>query len=77
MECTGVPNRIQVSQATAKLLREAGKSTWLTPRSGVIHAKGKGVLATCGLIPTSGAEKKKQPVPQLSKGSVKSHWMKW
>ncbi|KAG7358992.1 family 3 adenylate cyclase [Nitzschia inconspicua] len=71
MECTGVPNRIQVSQATAELLREAGKSTWITPRSDVIHAKGKGVLATYWLLPTSGAEKKKQLVPQTPKGSVK------
>ncbi|KAG7350433.1 adenylate/guanylate cyclase [Nitzschia inconspicua] len=46
MESTSLPNRIQVSQETAKLLEKAGKSHWMVPREGKVHAKGKGELKT-------------------------------
>lgn len=46
MESTGVKNKIQVSEATAKLLIAAGYDRWLTPREDVVHAKGKGDLRT-------------------------------
>jgi hypothetical protein len=46
MESTGVPNRIQVSQETADLLKESRKGEWLTPRQTKIEAKGKGNLQT-------------------------------
>ena len=46
MESTGIPNRIQISQATADLLSAAGKSYWLTPRDEMVHAKGKGKMQT-------------------------------
>ena len=46
MESTGVTNKIQVSQATADLLIEAGLETWLTPREDRVFAKGKGELQT-------------------------------
>lgn len=45
MESTGMSNRIQVSNATADLLKSAGKGHWLFRREGV-HAKGIGVLDT-------------------------------
>ncbi|KAG7341693.1 PAS domain containing protein [Nitzschia inconspicua] len=78
MECTGVPNRIQVSQATAELLREAGKSSWLTQRSDVVHAKGKGVLTTYWLNLSSGAEKVAPLVPNSSQAFVKqTRMIKW
>ena len=46
MESTGEKNRIQASQATANLLIEAGKGSWIIPRSGKITAKGKGEMQT-------------------------------
>jgi hypothetical protein len=51
-----------VSQATAELLKEAGKGCWITPRTDAVHAKGKGVLTTYWLLPpTSGAESVSPP----------------
>lgn len=46
MESTGEPGRIQVSEATAHLLRKANKEDWLTPRKDLVYAKGKGNLQT-------------------------------
>ena len=46
MESTGKRNRIQLSQQTADLLIEAGKSNWITPRSELVECKGKGQVQT-------------------------------
>jgi len=46
MESRGEPNRIQVSQDTAELLRAAGKGSWLTARDEMIDVKGKGMMVT-------------------------------
>ncbi len=46
MESTGVKGRIQVSEATADILRKVGKGSWLTKRIDQVNAKGKGVLNT-------------------------------
>jgi 3'5'-cyclic nucleotide phosphodiesterase/Adenylate and Guanylate cyclase catalytic domain len=46
MESTGIPGRIHISQKTADLLVAAGKESWLTKRSGIVEAKGKGSLVT-------------------------------
>ena len=46
MESTGIRDRIQISQETADLLIEAGKSGWITPREEKIVAKGKGEMQT-------------------------------
>ena len=46
MESCGTRGRIQVSEATADLLRAAGKDSWLEPRPGGVVAKGKGRLTT-------------------------------
>eukprot|EP00980_Cylindrotheca_fusiformis_P020734 scaffold7744_cov90-Cylindrotheca_fusiformis.AAC.5 len=46
MEQTGERNRIQLSQASADLLKEAGLGKWIMPRSGKISVKGKGDMQT-------------------------------
>lgn len=46
MESTGKRGRIHVSQETASLLQNAGKSQWLIPRRDAVEAKGKGKLVT-------------------------------
>lgn len=51
MESTGQTNRIQMSHATAELLRKEGKENWIVHRSDAVHAKGKGVLETFWLQP--------------------------
>lgn len=51
MESTGLPNRIQCSEATAKLLITAGKSRWLSKREGFVQAKGKGQMTTYWVNP--------------------------
>jgi 3'5'-cyclic nucleotide phosphodiesterase/Adenylate and Guanylate cyclase catalytic domain len=50
---TGVPNKIQLSEATANLLRVAGKSNWLVSRKDKVCAKGKGVMNTYWLTRSS------------------------
>jgi len=50
MESTGICNRIHISEETARLLMDAGKTSWLTPRSEAILAKGKGELTTYWLF---------------------------
>ena len=51
MESTGKRNLIQISEATADLLIDAGKGQWITPRQDPVEAKGKGVLNTFWLNP--------------------------
>merc|ERR1711988_717951 len=46
MESTGVRNRVHISEETAKLIKDAGKIHWLTPREEMVEAKGKGKLST-------------------------------
>ena len=45
-QSTGEPDRIQVSEATADLLKRDGKGSWLKQRDDPVHAKGKGMLTT-------------------------------
>jgi len=54
MESTGQKGRIQCSQATAEILKKAGKEAWLTQREGKVSAKGKGALTTYWLTLKSG-----------------------
>ena len=49
-------NKIQISQATADHLAAAGKTHWLKPREDAVQAKGKGVLTTFWLNPSSRVE---------------------
>jgi class 3 adenylate cyclase len=53
MESTGLPNRIQASETTAKLLIDAGKASWVKPREELVHAKGKGTIQTYWVEPPS------------------------
>ena len=53
MESTGVPGRIQVSQATATLLHKKGRSHWVQERPNGVEVKGKGTLVTYFLTHTS------------------------
>jgi hypothetical protein len=46
MESTGKRNQIQVSQATADLITESGKSHWMRKREELVQAKGKGEVQT-------------------------------
>lgn len=46
MESTGLRNHIQISEETARLIKEAAKDHWLTPRNETVQAKGKGELST-------------------------------
>lgn len=68
MESHGLPNRIQISQATAELLIAANKENWCIPRKDKIKAKGKGELSTFWLEPGSAATT--SGVAQSSKSSV-------
>ena len=46
MESTGSKNCIHISQDTAKLLMESGKSAWVKPREALTLVKGKGEMQT-------------------------------
>jgi hypothetical protein len=50
MQSTGESNRIQLSEQTANLLIEAGKSAWIQPRRGKINVKGKGIVQTYWVV---------------------------
>ena len=50
MESTGMKNRIQISEATAALLKEGGMDSWVRRRDTKISAKGKGELQTFWLL---------------------------
>lgn len=53
MESTGQKNRIQISKATADLLKKEDKEHWYVEREGGVEAKGKGQLHTFWLSPAS------------------------
>eukprot|EP00980_Cylindrotheca_fusiformis_P021626 scaffold8492_cov84-Cylindrotheca_fusiformis.AAC.1 len=55
MEHSGERNRVQISQATADLLAEAGFSQWTTPRESTIYVKGKGDMQTYWVRKTKSA----------------------
>ena len=46
IESTGAKNRIHLSEQTASVLIDAGKEHWVTRRSDMVEAKGKGKLQT-------------------------------
>jgi len=53
MESLGRPHQVQLSEASANLLRGMGKGSWLIPREEVVVAKGKGEVKTFWLKLTS------------------------
>lgn len=79
LEQTGQKNMIQTSQATAKLLREAGRGHWLTPRTASAAAKGKGILETFWVIPRAvdqagnHASFSRETINTERRGSTSSH----
>ena len=59
MESTGRRSCIQVSQATADLLTQLGKESWIRPREDLVEVKGKGKMQTYWVEPSihrSGAQ---------------------
>lgn len=56
VEGTGAKNRIHVSEATALLLKAAGKDSWLIQRGQKVNAKGKGEMQTYWVHSTSHAK---------------------
>ena len=44
MESTGIKSQIHLSQETADLIINSGKSAWIKPREDKVHAKGKGKI---------------------------------
>ena len=52
METSSIRGKILLSQQTAELLIQSGKSTWLQPREEKVVAKGKGELTTFWLLST-------------------------
>lgn len=50
---TGIKDKIQVSQDTCDLLKEAGKDHWIQARAGPVNAKGKGTLNTFWVNPSA------------------------
>eukprot|EP00980_Cylindrotheca_fusiformis_P012043 scaffold2859_cov101-Cylindrotheca_fusiformis.AAC.1 len=46
MEHSGERNRIQLSQASADILTQAGLAQWIMPRGNKIYVKGKGDMQT-------------------------------
>jgi len=54
IETGGQKNKIHISEATAALVRTAGKGHWLRERPDKIVAKGKGELTTFWLVPKAG-----------------------
>jgi hypothetical protein len=53
MESHGKAGMIQVSQATATLIEDAGKGQWLRKREDKVQAKGKGQLETYWVNPSN------------------------
>ena len=54
MESTGQAGKIQVSEDTAKLLVNCGRSAWLEKRAGEVTAEGKGAIQSYWLLKSSG-----------------------
>jgi Adenylate and Guanylate cyclase catalytic domain len=46
MESTSAPDKIQISRATAEILKTNGKDHWVKPRNDIVHAKGLGAMQT-------------------------------
>lgn len=72
MESTGQRDMVQISQATADLLEEAGKSHWLTPRDDVVVAKGKGEMKTYWIKPRNLQGEEDDQMSMIDEGSVAS-----
>jgi class 3 adenylate cyclase len=70
MESTGVQGCIQISEATANLLRNDGKGQWFTAREDKVVAKGKGLMQTYWLCVTDKPENNSDPFREISNSPV-------
>jgi len=73
MESTGKVNKIQVSQATADLLKKAKKSHWLHARDEMVEAKGKGLLITYWVEPKMGIANSTCTTSDMTKSQLSLH----
>jgi class 3 adenylate cyclase len=69
MESTGMQGCIQISQATADLLRLDGKDHWFAAREDKVVAKGKGLMQTYWLSVTSKSGENAGPFMHIPKSS--------
>ena len=69
---SGLPNRIQISKATAEKLKEAGKTDWFQRRPDEVHLKGKGVVNTLLISKMRTANSLVSQVPSHSDSAVES-----
>ncbi|KAL3937630.1 MAG: hypothetical protein SGBAC_007304 [Bacillariaceae sp.] len=70
MEHTGERNRIQLTEATANLLKDAGLERWILPRSTTIFVKGKGNMQTYWMKTVRGAIDRKKSKPRHRASSL-------
>ena len=54
MESTGIKSRIQISNVTAAMLKEQGRSKWVHERESKISVHGKGMMDCCARKAISG-----------------------
>lgn len=73
MENSGIPNRIQISKATAENLKEAGKQDWFQPRPDEVRLKGKGIVSTFLITKVRGAGSIASEVPSLTETTTNQH----
>ena len=68
MESTGIRDRIQMSETTAKLLTEAGKAKWIEKRTEKVDVKGKGLQQTYFVKETTAGTSPTRSVASASSG---------
>ena len=76
VESSGVGNRVHVSEQTANLLINAGKSSWVKSR-GLVHLKGKGDMKTFFLQPRLGAKQSSSDQSEFSSAFDKCEEDNW
>jgi hypothetical protein len=69
MESTGKRDFVQVSEATATLLLEAGKGSWVSPRDDLVTVKGKGQMKTFWLETRDAYAQRTKLIGQVSMDS--------
>eukprot|EP00980_Cylindrotheca_fusiformis_P003090 scaffold719_cov117-Cylindrotheca_fusiformis.AAC.10 len=70
MESSGERSRIQVSQVTADLLKEAGLARWIVPRSMKMFVKGKGEMQTYWVRKSKRPIKPRAATPESAMGTL-------
>ena len=70
MESTGIPGKIQATQATVDYLISAGKTRWVRSREESVQAKGKGKMKTYWIEPGSNTRSTPSAVSGTSNASL-------